>query len=422
MKKKKYLMIFKLLWIVSLSFNIKAADLQGRGGIIDYFEVHEAKVQSVCKQLSAFSGVDIIVSDKVTTTVSISLSKKTWREILEIICKTHNLIVSNEGSYLYVVSKDELEKNNTISQAVLESAPLKREIIKIKHVNAEELAKSIQNLLSSKGKITVVAHTNALIVYDTEENISQIKNMVSQLDIETAQISISCKIIEVSSGVIQKLGIHWGYTDVRAGVEAEHMPPQNVIAGALDKITYGIISPQNLSAALEYLYGDNKGEIIAQPQITTVDNKEARIFMGQEVPIKYLDEAGNTVVKMIKAGTELVVKPHISGNGRILLELSPKKESYVRQPDGTPVINQQSATTNVVVNNGETVVIAGLTSNEESVTEEGIPILKDIPLLGNLFKRSSKNRDKKDLVIFVTPYIINSGIAAAATEAIKEQK
>lgn len=423
MRKKIYLIVFNLLALgVCFSINVQSAGLQGREGIIDYFEVHNAKAQSVCKQLSAFSGVDIIVSDKVTTTISISLSRKTWKEILDIICKTHNLVVSNEGSYLYVMSKEEIEKNNTTSQAVLELAPLKREIIKIKHVNAEELSKSIQNLLSSKGKITVVAHTNALIVYDTEENISQIKNMISQLDIETAQISISCKIIEVNSGVIQKLGIHWGYTDAANGVEAEHMPQQNVIAGALDKITYGIISPQNLSATLEYLYGDNRGEIVAQPQITTVDNKEARIFMGQEVPIKYLDEAGNTVVKMIKAGTELIVKPHISGNGRILLELNPKKESYIRQSDGTPIINQQSATTNVVVNNGETVVIAGLTSNEESSTEEGIPVLKDIPLLGNLFKRSSKNLEKKDLVIFVTPYIVNSGIAAASTEALREKK
>ena len=102
------------------------------------------------------------------------------------------------------------------------------------------------------------------------------------------------------------------------------------------------------------------------------------------------------------------------------MELSPKKESYVRQSDGTPVINEQSATTNVVVNNGETVVIAGLTSNEVTSNEEGIPFLKDIPLLGNLFKRSEKNREKKDLIIFVTPYIINSGLTAAAVQAARE--
>ena len=185
-----------------------------------------------------------------------------------------------------------------------------------------------------------------------------------------------------------------------------------------------LTSPRDINlnsiAALEFLYGDNKGEIVAQPQITTIDNKEARIFMGQQIPVKYLDEAGNTVVQMINAGTELIVKPHISGEGRILLELSPKKESYVRQSDGTPVINQQSATTSVVVNNGETVVIAGLTSNEFTEVESGIPILKDIPLLGNLFKRSDKNREKKDLIIFVTPFIINHGLTASISNAPEE--
>ena len=134
--------------------------------------------------------------------------------------------------------------------------------------------------------------------------------------------------------------------------------------------------------------------------------------MGQQVPVKVRDEAGNTVVQMINAGTALVVRPHISGEGRILLELSPKKESYT-MVEGQPVINEQSATTNVVVSNGETVVIAGLTSNETRKVDEGIPFLKDIPLLGNLFKRSEKNVEKKDLIIFVTPHVIQSGTVNA---------
>ena len=415
---------FQLLTVLccAAATMLYGADLQGRVAVIDHFEVNNAKIGSVCKQLSAFSGIDIIVNERVTGTVSISVSRKTWREILEIICRINNLAVINEGSYIYIVSADEQAKAATSVQVAQELGPLKREVIRISHTPAAEIEKSIQTLLSSRGKVTVVAHTNALIIFDTEENISQIRQMIEQLDIETAQISISCKIIEVATGVVQRLGIHWGYSDNQ--FEVEHLPKPaargDLVSGAIERITYGILNAQNLTAALEYLYGDNKGEIVAQPQITTVDNKEARIFMGQQVPVKYLDEAGNTVVQMINAGTELVVKPHISGEGRILLELSPKKESYVRQPDGTPIINQQSASTNVVVNNGETVVIAGLTSNEYTTNESGIPVLKDIPLLGNLFKRSEKNREKKDLIIFVTPYILNSRVTAAAAEAPAE--
>lgn len=412
----------QFLLCLALSIPVFAAPLpEGRDGVIDYYEVNGADVRSVCKQISTFAGVDIVVSEKVSGNVSLSVSKKTWVEILQIVCKLSNLSVSNEGSYIYVISSEEQSKrlveNASSFQASQELSPLKREIIKINHAPATEMEVSIKNLLSSRGKVTVVAHTNALIILDTEENIGQIRKMVSQLDIETAQISISCKIIEVSSGVVQRMGVHWGYNAANDDFQAEHIPKRDtssIISGALDRLTYGILSKQNLSAALEYLYGDNSGEIIAQPQITTIDNKEARIFMGQQIPVKYLDEAGNTVIKMVDAGTELIVKPHISGEGRILLQLSPKKESYVRQSDGTPVINQQSATTNVVVNNGETVVIAGLTSNEKTSSEAGIPVLKDIPLIGNLFKKSDKNNEKKDLVIFVTPNIINNGLSASA--------
>lgn len=417
------------------------AQMEGRSGIIEYYEVHNANIHSVCKQLSAFSGIDIIASEKIKANISLTVSRKTWKQILQIICRIHNISAIPEDSYIYLLSSEEQSKrlvdNAANFQASQELGPLHRELIKIKHASAAEVEKSIQNLISARGKLTVVEHTNALIVYDTEENIKQIKQMISQLDIETAQINISCKIIEVSTGVVQKMGVHFGYSDQQEGVSAMHMPQPSVtassssgssdsssggglVAGALEKITYGILNQQNFTAALEYLYGDNKGEVVAQPQITTVDNKEARIFMGQQIPVKYLDEAGNTVVEMINAGTELVVKPHISGEGRILMELSPKKESYTQQSDGTPVINEQSATTNVVVNNGETVVIAGLTSNQLTEAESGIPVLKDIPLLGNLFKKSDKSREKKDLIIFVTPFIINSGLTASMANVPEE--
>lgn len=433
--KKHSFCIGILTALVLLIVSEPRSEIQGRTGVIEFYEVHNATIHSVCKQLSAFSGIDIIASEKIQANISLTVSHKTWKQILQIICRIHNISAIHEDSYIFLLSAEEQSKrlvdNAANFQASQELGPLQREIIKINHASAAEIEKSIQNLISARGKLTVIEHTNALIVYDTEENIKQIKRMIIQLDIETAQINISCKIIEVSSGVVQQMGVHWGYYDEQEGIDATHMDrPEagsssdsssgGLIAGALEKITYGILNQQNFTAALEFLYGDNKGEIVAQPQITTIDNKEARIFMGQQIPVKYLDEAGNTVVKMINAGTELIVKPHISGEGRVLLELNPKKESYVRQSDGTPVINQQSATTNVVVNNGETVVIAGLTSNELTEAESGIPILKDIPLLGNLFKKSDKNHEKKDLIIFVTPFIINNGLTASVANVPEE--
>jgi type IV pilus assembly protein PilQ len=394
--------------------------LKSNGKVIEFYEVHDADVRSVFRQLSAYSGVDIVASEAVKGNVTLTVTNKPWNDILGIVCKMTNLSVNVEGSYIYVVPFDDFNKQKidqaTTIQAAQELSPLKREIIKIQNAQAKEMMESIQTLLSLRGKITVVERNNALIIYDTDEIISQVKKMIKELDVETPQISISCKIIEVSSGAIQRIGVHWGYMDGGTGVLAQHIPEKaGFVSGALERISYGILNQNNFSAALEYLFTDNQGEIVAQPQVTTMDNKSARIFMGQQIPVKYLDEAGNTVVKMIDAGTELVVKPHISGDGRILMELNPKKESYTLQ-EGIPVINEQSASTNVAVNNGETVVIAGLTSNESIKGESGIPVLKDIPLIGNLFKKASKNVDKKDLIIFVTPHIVDQKLNAVSTQ------
>ena len=259
--------------------------------------------------------------------MSLTVTSKSWGEILGIICKVHNLAATNEGSYVYVMNNSDYMKrqieNATGIQATQDVSPLRRELIRINHVPAKEVMESVESLLSPRGKITLIAHNNSVIIYDSHEHISQIKKMIAELDIEVAQVQISCKIIEVSSGAIQRMGIHFGY---RTGsFEASHLPQTGIVSGAIERLSYGIISPEKFTAALEYLFTDNKGEIIAQPQITTIDNKEARIFMGQQVPVKMRDEAGNTVVQMINAGTALVVRPHISGEGRILLELSPKK-------------------------------------------------------------------------------------------------
>ncbi len=392
--------------------------------VIDFFDVYNADLRSVFKQLSEYSGVDIVAAENVKGTVSLSVTKKTWLEILTIVCRISNLTLTNEGNYVYVLNTDDYMKRQTSDAASLDAsqnlAPLHREIIKINHSPVNEIKESIQGLLSAKGKVTSVESNNSLIIYDTEQNIDQIRKMISVFDIETAQISISCKIIEVSSGAAQRLGIHWGTVNRNAGVTVEHLPSnQSIIAGALEKVSYGIINQDNLNVALEYLFSDAKGEVVAQPQITTLDNKEAKIFMGQQIPFSQLDKSGNTVVTYLHAGTQLIVKPHLSGEGRILLQLNPKKESYQLQ-QGIPVVSEQSAETNVVVNNGETVVIAGLTSNEKIEEEAGIPFLKSIPFFGHLFKTTNKSLDKKDLIIFVTPHIIQKDMTRSqSTELTK---
>jgi type IV pilus assembly protein PilQ len=389
---------------------------------IERFSVSSGEVRSVLKQLSEYSGIDIVMDEQVTGKLSLSVSHKTWKEILSIVCRIANLTAIREQSYIFVIPTAEYQSKMLSSATAQQQAQtvetLRREVVKVKNVPASEMQAAIASLLSPRGKTTVVQHTNSLIIYDTDLNITAVRNTIRELDIETDQVAISCKIIQVGSSVVQSLGIQWAYFDRMNGtdVNATHFPGTGVIAGALEKLTFGVVSQDKLSFTLEYLFQNGKSEIIAQPQITTMDNKEAKIFMGSQVPYTYRDESFNTVVKMIDAGTELVVTPHITGDKRIMLSLKPKKSSYTMSAN-QPVVNTQNAETNVVVTDGETVVIAGLTSNESVQSEEGIPVLKDIPLIGNLFKRSKKQLEKQDLIVFVTPHIINKKVEALSSSA-----
>lgn len=381
------------------------------------FDVNKADVRTVFKALSSRIGIDIVAGDGVQGTVTLSVTNKTWKEIFLIVCRILNLTPIKEDAYLYVVTDNEFKRQQLERENSSVSAPLTREIIVLSNTTADEMRGAVQTMLSPRGRITVAEHNNALIILDTKDIIAEIRSTLAQLDVETQQISISCKIIEVSSGNDFSMGVHWGYFNNELGIDASNLNAAGVVANALGKLSYGILTPERFSVALEYLYEDKQGEIVAQPSITTLDNKEAKIFTGQQIPLTTLDDAGNTQVTLIDAGTELTVTPHVTGEGRIMLELNPKKKSYELNATGQPIINEQSAQTNVVVSDGETVVIAGLTSNEKQNAEGGIPLLKDIPLIGNLFKRAQKKKANKDLIIFVTPYIIHKQVEAASDAA-----
>ena len=166
----------------------------------------------------------------------------------------------------------------------------------------------------------------------------------------------------------------------------------------------------NVQIAIANILSDASTEVLATPQISTLDNVEAQIFMGDQISIRVIDDDGESSTKMVETGIKLVVTPHVSGDNRIMLDLHPQNDSYRYDEMGQVVISKQEAETKVVVGDGETVVIGGLTRNEHQETESGIPFLMDIPVLGNLFKYTQKKVTKNDLVIFVTPRIIHNHV------------
>jgi type IV pilus assembly protein PilQ len=401
--------------------------------IVDYFDVHAAELRSVLRQLSAYSGRDIISNEGVKATVTLSVTNKSWREILAIVCMVHNLAFVEEASFIYVMTREQAATYAAgvgkagdgsvggMAMGLDLTGPLVREVVPMRFTTASETGAAITPFLSQRGKLTAISHTNSIVIVDTDDNLRQLKNLVSQIDIQTPQISISCKIIEATTEAVQNMGVHWGFVDGKNNftvnqfgkgfLDGGNMPAPPQILANTDQhtATFGLLNPKEFGIALEYLFQDNKAEIVAQPQITTLNNKNATVTISQSIPVLSQDESGNTVTSERTAETVLGVTPYVSGEGKVRLTLNTRKQSFEVKEIGV-TINTQEANTEVLVNNGETVVIAGLTSNDKKNSSSGIPFLKDIPIIGNLFKRSQKSTNKRDLVIFVTPHIIHSEI------------
>ena len=387
--------------------------------------------------ISATSGIDIVLAPDVSGKITrLQVTKKSWQDVLKLICDTYDLTWTIEDNYIYVQrSSAYQEKQKKIADKLLaeeNNAPLVRKNFQIEHAKAAELVKVLETMKTNRGKITTVERTNSIIVYDTEKSISQMENALEELDVETLQIMITAKLVVVSSDLARELGVDWtakmGTTALTPGTAgtptgnvagasrtsmAINSFPKNGISPSVSNATTAIsasVLDNNVQVAIANILSDASTEVLATPQISTLDNVEAQIFMGDEISIRVIDDDGESSTKMVETGIKLVVTPHVSGDNRIMLDLHPQNDSYRYDEMGQVVISKQEAETKVVVADGETVVIGGLTRNEHQETESGIPFLMDIPVLGNLFKYTKKTVTKNDLVIFVTPRIIHNYI------------
>jgi type IV pilus secretin PilQ/predicted competence protein len=399
-------------WLI-IFFALQVLGEQER--ILKSLSLQNADVHSVLSFLSEEGKKNIVASPAVTGSITLNLKGVTWRQALEIIAKTYNFALVEEPDYIRVLPLQDYLNEMTVSQKHQADqntlASLETEIISVKNGTASELIKPLKASLSERGTIDEDQRTNSLIVKDIPDNITRIKEMVKALDKETNQIKISAQLLEVETGTLSQLGIDWkvvpslkGNNNMTIEQKANKLPAEDQIGN----FTYSTVQTDfNLNATISAMVKNNKAKIVAHPEITTVDNKEAFIQMGQKVPIKQFDASGNTVITFVQVGTILKVVPHVTSEGRILMKLRPERSSYQFDPNGV-IINTNNAETNVVVDDGQTAVIGGLTTQEEKKLQTGIPILKDIPLLGYFFSYTKKEITNHDLVIFVTPTIVTN--------------
>lgn len=386
-----------------------------------------AEVRSVFSMLADRGKTNIVVSPSVTGQITISLTDVTWRQALDIVTKTYGLAAVEEVGYVrvlpikdYLGEQSELEKRLADQKQLL---PLEVNIIPVYNASAKDMRIAVKSMLSDRGKVEIDERTNSLIVSELPKNLDKVEGFVRGLDKETKQIKISTQLIEIQKDYLSELGIDWSttYHSVGKGVAGAGgaVSGGQVYDATLDQHAASQVSTNvtditlktaaknwpDVHARLVALVKDNKAKIVSHPEITTVDNKEATIQVGQKIPIKQFDASGNTVITFYDVGTVLRVTPHVTQENRILLQLKPEKSSYQFDPNGV-IISTSNAITNVVVENGQTAVIGGLTTKDELKLTLGVPFLKNIPLLGYLFRYTKRQIVDKDLVIFVTPTVV----------------
>jgi len=447
MRNRKIITLFGgtmlFLAIASLMVAELASSQSKNGGdrIIESLSLSNANIQAVLTYIGDYGGKNIIAAPTVDGNITMKIRDVTWRQALDIIMETYGYTAVESADHITVLPTAEYQKKLAQEDQFQFDRRLRKDVgtkvVNIRYASAKDLEKPVKTMLSERGNIDTDQRTNSLIIRDIPEYIERAESLIAQLDTETKQVRISAQLLEVESHYFREIGFDWSMMsrtsidhpniELDGGATNSYTPEgegsqtttDNIIQStAKFKISQIVNDKFNVDAIVDAIVSSNKGRILGHPEVITVDNLQAKIQMGQKIPIKQFDEAGNVVTKFYDVGIQLKVTPHITAQDRILMNLEPERSDYSFDANGI-IINTQNATTNVVVNDGQTVVIGGLTSQEDRDIEIGVPLLKDIPLLGALFRYTKKEVKSRDLVIFVTPTIISHEIAA---NEVQEEK
>ncbi len=423
-----------LAFVVGLTFATNAlaqesaSPMEDPGTPIEKLEFQGADIRTVIYFLADYGNVNVVVAPDVKGSVTISVKNVTWKQGLEIIGRTYDLaIVFEDGGYIRVLPageyRDEItqvEKHKLNKQTL---SPLETRIIRINNSTSDDVVNAVDGLLTTRGKATSDPRTNSIILQDVPDNLPTMVRYIGELDQPPRQIKISAQLLEVNSKYLLELGTELGFT-TNGSSNGTAINNSGSTKGVTDRVTdefgrykFGAINADwTLDGLISTIVSDGKGKVVAHPEITTIENKEARIQMGQKVPIKQFDRSGNVTTTFEEVGTILEVTPHITADDQILMELRPER-SFAEISAAGVIISTNNASTNIIVHDGQTAVIGGLTTEDSNELEVGIPIVKDIPILGNLFKYTKKTKESRDLIILVTPTIVQDDLAAVVKDA-----
>lgn len=412
----------------------------------------DIEVRAVLQLIADFTGLNMVASDSVGGNVTLRLKNVPWDQALDIILKSKGLGMRQVGNVIMVAPQEEIaarEKLELESEKQLEELePMRTEFLQVNYAKADDLATLIKaetnNLLSERGNVTVDQRTNTLIVQDTAASLQAIRGMVARLDIPVRQVLIESRIVNADESFAKDLGVKFGYSKHTSQTSQTDGDLFGTVGGKLEGDTefdggptsfntdgaenfivslpvaepnaalglaIGKIGSYLLQLELSAALAEGRGEDIASPRVITANQREAIIESGVEIPYQEASSSGATSVSFKKAVLSLRVTPQITPDDRILLDLQVNQDTRgTPEVLGVPPINTRSVTTQVLVDNGETVVLGGIYTQTDRQQSDRVPFFGDLPYFGFLFRRTAVDSSRTELLIFVTPKILSENV------------
>ncbi|KAF0862483.1 type IV pilus secretin PilQ [Pseudomonas sp. LD120] len=401
----------------------------------------DIEVRTVLQLIADFTDLNLVASDAVQGSITLRLQDVPWEQALDLVLKTKGLVQRKVGNVLLVAPADEIaarERQQLESQRQLaDLAPLRRELLQVNYAKAAEIAKLFQSVTSAeervdeRGSISVDERTNNIIAYQTRERLDELRRIVTQLDVPVRQVLIEARIVEANLDYDKSLGVRWGGSvqskgnwsasglkGGASGGNGSHSPfvDLGVTAGTsgigIAYITDNVLLDLELAA----MEKTGNGEIVSQPKVVTSDKEPAKILKGTEIPYQEASSSGATSVSFKEASLSLEVTPQITPDNRVIMAVKVTKDEpdYLNKVQDVPPIKKNEVNAKVLVSDGETIVIGGVFSISQSKVVDKVPFLGDVPYLGRLFRRDVVSEKKSELLVFLTPRIMNNQAIAVS--------
>jgi len=404
----------------------------------------DIQVRQALQILAEFADINIIASESVSGTLTLRLQEVPWDQALDLILDSQGLGMEREGNVIRVAPQAELQQQREQQlKAELQQqqlVPLQTELIQVNYAKASEIKSLLESqqggggtegagpsgMLSARGSISVDERTNALIVRDTPEQIRKIKDLVEKIDRPTKQVMIEARIVKIDTSYERNLGVRWGglytsdsgqnrFSGSLTGAQtntpdlAVDLPVGGAAGGGPASVGMRLGSISNnatLDLELQAIEAEGNGKVISSPRVVTANQQEATIEQGTEIPYQQATSSGATSVSFKKAVLSLAVTPQITPDGRLIMDVNASNDTVGQNTVAGPAIDTEEVETQVLVDDGQTIVIGGIYAKSERQDETGVPLLRHIPLLGWLFQNKTTSTTKNELLIFLTPRII----------------